>query len=58
MYVGEIGRDLEIRINDHKSALRIANCDNAIYKHVSEKNHMVDWGGNYLLFKRNNDKKR
>lgn len=56
-YIGETGRDLETLIQEHKYAIRTANCGYATFKHVSEKNHTIDWGGSYVLYKCNNYRK-
>ncbi len=43
VYRGETGRCLEKRIKEHKYAVRTANYNNAIAKHVWDENHCMDW---------------
>ena len=58
VYIGETGRDWEIRIKEHKYAFRSCNVNNAIFYHASENNHRILWDESKLLFKCNNFKKR
>ncbi len=58
VYIDETGSDLDIRIKEHKYSVRTANENNAIAKHVWDKNHCIDWANGQLLYKTNDSKTR
>ena len=58
VYIGETGRDLATRIKEHKYAIRTANDNNAIFRHVRDQSHRVDWDNSALIYKCNDYKKR
>ena len=58
VYVGESGRSFDIRLNEHKQAVSHGNTSNALFLHMSENNHQINWQGAELLIKENNTKKR
>ena len=49
-YYGETGRSVEVRLGEHKSAVRNKDIKNACYKHVSSTNHNIDWNNSNLIF--------
>ena len=42
-YIGETGRNLQIRLTEHKAAVRRGDRRNGIAVHVQDHNHRVDW---------------
>ena len=42
-YIGETGRNLRVRIGEHKYAIQRGNMSNAIAVHVHETEHPIDW---------------
>ena len=42
-YVGETGKKLRERIKQHKDDDRLERDRNAIYKHIRDTGHLVDW---------------
>jgi len=42
-YVGETGKRLKERIKQHKADIRLERDRNAIYKHIRDTGHLVDW---------------
>ena len=42
-YIGETGRNLHVRIGEHKYAIQHGNMSNAIAVHVHETEHPIDW---------------
>ena len=58
VYIGETGRDLATRIKEHKYAIRTANENNALFRHVRDQNHIIDWDSSVLMYKYNDYKKR
>ena len=42
-YVGETGKKLRERIKQHKDDVRLERDRNAIYKHIRDTGHLVDW---------------
>ena len=44
VYIGQTGRLLQTRIEEHKTAVKYAKCDvSAVAEHVWERNHHVDF---------------
>ena len=43
IYVGQTGRNFDVRLKEHKSAVRLGNMNNACAKHSANKNHLIDW---------------
>ena len=58
VYVGESGRDWNIRIKEHKNAFRNNNTYNALFRHAFNNNHRINWEGSRLLYKCDNYHKR
>ena len=57
-YIGESGRGLSIRINEHKSACRRGQENNMVAKHAWEMNHQIDWDNAKVIYKSNSIGKR
>ena len=49
-YYGETGRSVEVRLGEHKRAVRNHDLKNACFKHMSGSNHSIDWGNANLIF--------
>ena len=45
VYIGETGRSLEVRLKEHKYAVRTANMNNGIAAHAWNSQHPVNWDG-------------
>ena len=58
VYIGETGRDWEVRMKEHKYAFKTCNMNNAIFYHATENDHKILCEESKLLFKCNNFKKR
>ena len=50
-YVGQTGRDLDTRLTEHKRAIKYAQENSAVFQHVSQHNHRIDWHKAGLVFK-------
>ena len=48
-YFGETGRGFNIRLNEHKAAVRLGYRNNACFKHSSETGHEIDWNNARLI---------
>ena len=42
-YIGETGRNLNVRLTEHKRATRNGNINNHIAEHHLKTNHRIDW---------------
>ena len=42
-YIGETGRNLRVRIGEHKYAIQRGNMSNAMAVHMHETEHPIDW---------------
>jgi hypothetical protein len=52
-YIGETIKTLETRLKQHKYAVRTANNNNAIFRHMQDEDHQIDWDSSSFLFKSN-----
>ena len=43
VYIGETKKKLQERLKQHKDDVRLKRDRNAIYKHVQEDSHEIDW---------------
>ena len=50
-YFGETGRSLEQRIKEHKRDVHNGNISNAMFLHIQEKGHSIDWNSARLIYK-------
>ena len=57
-YICETGRDLKQRIYEHKRDIRVGNTSSAVFCHVRDFDHVVDFNNCQLVFKSNNYIKR
>ena len=48
-YIGETGRSLQVRITEHKRAVRIGDPKNAISIHANSTGHAIDWNNSEVL---------
>ena len=53
MYIGQTGKNVELRLNQHKDAVRLAPAKNAVFKHVRDTNNALNWRAAKLVFKSN-----
>ena len=53
IYIGQTGKSLEVRLNQHKDAVRLAHGNNAIFEHLREINHVINWRAAKLVFNSN-----
>lgn len=51
IYLGQSGRDLPTRIREHKNAVRYAQTNSAVFNHVNNMNHTINWTEANLLYK-------
>ena len=51
VYVGKSGRSLDVRLNEHKQAVTQGNISNALFLHMSENSHQINWQGAELLIR-------
>ena len=58
VYIGETGKNLKFRIDEHKSNVRKFYNNSLIFQHVSQTHHSIDWSGPEILTKCSNVKKR
>ncbi len=58
VYIRETGRNIDTRIKEHRYAVKRGDDNNAIYRHVLNKDHTIDWNNSQLLYKCNDLKKR
>ena len=50
-YIGETGRGIEKRLNEHKNDVRAHRLSNSIVVHIEERDHLPDWGKTEVLYK-------
>ena len=52
-YIGQSGRSFDVRLNEHKAAVRLEQFNNACAKHQRDVNHAIDWNNSKVLYKSN-----
>ena len=52
-YVGESGRGLEVRLNEHRGAVNRNQRGSAVAKHCWEKDHRMDFSNSRIVYKSN-----
>ena len=57
-YVGQTGKDLGIRLQQHRDAVRLGKWENAVYRHRFETSHAINWNGARLVYKSPDEFKR
>ena len=50
-YFGETGRSVNTRINEHKRDVRNGNENNAIFLHIQNTQHSINWNNPRLVYK-------
>ena len=53
MYIGQTGKNVDVRLNQHKNAVRLAHTNNAVFKHVRDTIHAINWKAAKLVFNSN-----
>ena len=49
-YFGETGRTLNDRLKEHKRCVKSADTNNALFCHVRDSNHPIDWSSSKIIF--------
>ena len=49
-YVGETGRDFQVRLREHKQYVRLGNENSAVFNHIFRKKHSVNWNSSQLVY--------
>ena len=49
-YFGQTGHTLKKRISEHKSYIRVGNTSSAIFCHLRDENHHMDWDAAKVIF--------
>ena len=57
-YVGQSGKELSTRIRQHRYSVRIGQMSNALFLHMNDFNHAIDWEGAHVIVYCNNITKR
>ena len=52
-YFGQTGRKFEVRLNEHKAAVRLGHINNACAKHTKDSIHSIDWENAKPVYKSN-----
>ena len=50
-YIGQTGKELKIRIDQHKYSVRSGQMSNALFVHMRDTNHSIDWKGSTVVVK-------
>ena len=58
IYIGQSGKGLATRIKQHRYSVRIGQMSNALFLHVNDFNHAINWDGADVLLYCNNITKR
>ena len=53
-YIGETGRELAVRLKEHKGAVSRNQTGSAVAKHCWEKEHRMDFNNSRIVYKSNN----
>ena len=53
-YVGETGRCFSVRLREHRDAVRLGKVNNAVFNHVSDTHHRIDWSKSKIVFHSDN----
>ena len=52
-YIGETGRNLNVRLTEHKRATRNGDINNHIAGHHLQTNHRIDWDSECITYSTN-----
>ena len=58
IYVGETGRDLKQRIKEHKLDIRSGNDKNALFTHLRDSQHQIDFKNLQIIYPSTHSRKR
>ena len=58
VYIGQTGRSLQIRLREHQSYVRRRMHEKAVFKHMFDTNHALDWGNSKFIYRSSNEKQR
>ena len=53
-YYGETGRSIDVRVGEHRSAMRKGDLKNACFKHFAATNHSIDFDNCQVVFQSEN----
>ena len=53
MYIGQTGKDVTTRINQHKYSVRTGQTSNSLFVHLQDKEHRINWSDNQIVCKSN-----
>ena len=57
-YIGQTSKDLNVRINQHKYSVRTGQTSNALFVHLSEKSHRINWTNSSVIARCNEFRSR
>ena len=57
-YIGQTSKDLNVRINQHKYSVRTGQTSNALFVHLSEKAHRINWPNSSIIARCNEFRSR
>jgi hypothetical protein len=58
MYIGETGRSLGVRVKEHQRYVRFANTNSAVFNHVQDHDHPINWDSSKIVYSSSNKQKR
>ena len=58
MYVGQTGRGLATRVREHQAYVRRHVEGKAVYQHMFNSNHAIEWDGAKLVYNNSSEKQR
>jgi len=50
-YIGQTGKFFKVRLNRHKDFVRLTHANNAVFEHVRDTSHAIDWKAAKLVYK-------
>ena len=57
-YIGQTGKSLDVRIKQHQGSVRYGQESNAIFCHVRDNDHRINWSDSRILIKSSNFQER
>ena len=58
VYVGQSGRDLNVRVREHRAYARRHDRSKAVFKHMYDTDHPIDFGGASWVWRSGNERER
>ena len=58
VYIGQTGRALQTRLREHQSYVGRRMHEKAVFKHMFDTNHALDWENSRFLYRNSNEKQR